>query len=125
MKMLLGLAKPTKGTVHLFGKQMNEKNRVEILRQTGALIEAPAYYGHLTGMENLRVMQKLLDIPEKNLREALHIVRLENQADKKVNHYSLGMKQRLGIAMALMRFPKLLVLDEPTNGLDPAGIRCV
>ena len=81
MKMLLGLAKPTKGTVHLFGKQMNEKNRVEILRQTGALIEAPAYYGHLTGMENLRVMQKLLDIPEKNLREALHIVRLENQAD--------------------------------------------
>ena len=68
MKMLLGLAKPTKGTVHLFGKQMNEKNRVEILRQTGALIEAPAYYGHLTGMENLRVMQKLLDIPEKNLK---------------------------------------------------------
>ena len=73
-------------------------------------------------MENLRVMQKLLDIPEKNLREALRIVRLENQAGKKVSHYSLGMKQRLGIAMALMRFPKLLVLDEPTNGLDPAGI---
>ena len=122
MKMLLGLVKPTQGTVHLFGKQMNDKNRVEILRQTGALIESPSYYGHLTGMENLRVMQKLLDIPEKNLREALRIVRLENQAGKKVSHYSLGMKQRLGIAMALMRFPKLLVLDEPTNGLDPAGI---
>lgn len=123
MKMLLGLVKPTQGTVHLFGKQMNDKNRVEILRQTGALIESPSYYGHLTGMENLRVMQKLLDIPEKNLREALRIVRLENQAGKKVSHYSLGMKQRLGIAMALMRFPKLLVLDEPTNGLDPAGIQ--
>ena len=90
MKMLLGLVKPTQGTVHLFGKQMNDKNRVGILRQTGALIESPSYYGHLTGMENLRVMQKLLDIPEKNLREALRIVRLENQAGKKVSHYSLG-----------------------------------
>ena len=74
MKMLLGLVKPTQGTVHLFGKQMNDKNRVEILRQTGALIESPSYYGHLTGMENLRVMQKLLDIPEKNLREALFLI---------------------------------------------------
>lgn len=86
------------------------------------MIESPSYYGHLTGLENMTIMQRLLDLPEKNVNEALKIVRLENQKNKKVSQYSLGMKQRLGIAMAIMKFPKLLILDEPTNGLDPAGI---
>lgn len=122
MKMILGLVRPTHGSVEILGRKLTEKSRIGILKQTGALIESPAYYGHLTGLENMRVIQKLMDLPEKNIRKALSIVRLENQKDKKVKYYSLGMKQRLGIAMALARFPKLLVLDEPTNGLDPAGI---
>lgn len=122
MKMILGLVRPTHGSVEILGRKLTEKSRIGILKQTGALIESPAYYGHLTGLENMRVIQKLMDLPEKNIRKALSIVRLENQKDKKVKYYSLGMKQRLGIAMALARFPKLLILDEPTNGLDPAGI---
>lgn len=121
LKMILGLARPTDGKVTVFGKDF-EANRRLILSQTGSLIESPSYYGHLTGLENMRVMQRLRDVPDKNVSEALKIVRLENQKDKKVAQYSLGMKQRLGIAMALLAFPKLLILDEPTNGLDPAGI---
>lgn len=122
LKMLLGLTKPTKGDVIIFGKNFN-KNRQSILNQTGSLIESPSYYGHLTGLENMRVLQRIRNVSNKNIQEALHIVRLENQQNKKVKHYSLGMKQRLGIAMALINFPKLLILDEPTNGLDPNGIR--
>jgi len=121
LKMILGLARPTEGKVTVFGKDL-ESNRRLILNQTGSLIESPSYYGHLTGLENMRVIQRLRDVPDKNVTEALKIVRLEKQKDKKVGQYSLGMKQRLGIAMALLSFPKLLVLDEPTNGLDPAGI---
>lgn len=121
LKMLLGLAKPTDGQFAVFGKDFN-KNRRYILGQTGSLIESPSYYGHLTGLENMRVIQRLRDVPDKNVFQALRIVRLENQKNKQVGQYSLGMKQRLGIAMALMTFPKLLILDEPTNGLDPAGI---
>lgn len=122
LKMLLGLAKPTRGDVVIFGKNFI-KNRQSILSNTGSLIESPSYYGHLTGLENMRIMQRLCNAPEKNIKKALHIVRLENQIKKQVKHYSLGMKQRLGIAMALINFPKLLILDEPTNGLDPNGIR--
>lgn len=122
MKMLLGLVKPTSGTIEIMGKPFNEKNRKNILHSVGSLIEAPSYYGHLTGRENMELIRRLLDLPQKNIDEAIHIVRLENQMDKKVKNYSLGMKQRLGIAMALARKPKLLILDEPTNGLDPAGI---
>lgn len=122
LKMLLGLAKPTQGNINILGKELNEKNRISILKDIGSLIESPSYYGHLTGLENMIIMQRLLDLPKKNVNEALKIVRLENQKNKKVSQYSLGMKQRLGIAMAIMKFPKLLILDEPTNGLDPAGI---
>ncbi|MFF2177248.1 ATP-binding cassette domain-containing protein [Lysinibacillus sp. NPDC058147] len=121
LKMLLGLIKPSEGTINIFGGSLN-KYRSSILQRTGSLIESPSYYGHLTGLENMRVMQRLRNVPDKNIHEALRIVRLENQKDKKAEQYSLGMKQRLGIAMALLAFPKLLILDEPTNGLDPAGI---
>ena len=122
MKMLLGLVKPTSGTIEIMGKPFNEKNRRDILASVGSLIESPSYYGHLTGRENMEIIRRLLDLPKKNIEEAVHIVRMENQMEKKVKNYSLGMKQRLDIAMALARFPKLLILDEPTNGLDPAGI---
>ncbi|WP_223552858.1 ABC transporter ATP-binding protein [Lysinibacillus sphaericus] len=121
LKMLLGLIKPSKGTINIFGDSLS-KHRSSILQRTGSLIESPSYYGHLTGLENMRVMQRLRNVPDKNVNEVLRIVRLENQKDKRAEQYSLGMKQRLGIAMALLAFPKLLILDEPTNGLDPAGI---
>lgn len=123
LKMLLGLVRPTEGEIHLFGREMTSKNRIEILRQTGSLIESPSYYGHLTGRENLEILRGLLKVPKENVDEVLQIVRLHNQGKKRVSAYSLGMKQRLGLAAALLGFPKLLILDEPTNGLDPAGIQ--
>ena len=123
IKMILGLVHPTAGQISVFGKAVNQQNRLDILKQVGSLIESPSYYGHLTGEENLRIVQTLRNVPERDVRQVLEIVRLQNQKDKKVAHYSLGMKQRLGIAAALLGFPKLLILDEPTNGLDPAGIQ--
>ena len=123
LKMVLGLAKPTAGEITVFGKQVNPHNRIAILKQVGSLIESPSYYGHLTGEENLRIVQTLRGAPEKDIQEVLSIVRLDGQKGKQVAHYSLGMKQRLGLAAALLGFPKLLILDEPTNGLDPAGIQ--
>lgn len=123
MKMLLGLVKPTHGNIYVLGKQVREKNRLAILRNTGSLIESPAYYGHLTGRENLRIVCTLKDIPEKDIDRVLQVVRMTDQQDKKVSQYSLGMKQRLGLASALLGNPRLLLLDEPTNGLDPAGIQ--
>lgn len=123
LKMILGLAKPTNGSITLFGVPVNDKNRIKLLADTGSLIESPSYYGHLTGEENLHILQTLKGCPKKDIDEVLHIVRLSEARQKKVAHYSLGMKQRLGLAAALLGFPKLLILDEPTNGLDPAGIQ--
>ncbi len=123
LKMLLGLVKPSAGETDIFGKRLTGATKSGILRNIGSLIESPSYYGHLTGAENLKILQTLLDVPKKNIDEALRIVRLDRQQNKKVSAYSLGMKQRLGLAGALLSFPKLLILDEPTNGLDPAGIR--
>ncbi len=123
LKMILGLVRPTAGNIQVLGKKMDGANRLSILRQVGSLIESPSYYGHLTGEENLRIVQTLRGVPERNIRDVLQIVRLDGQRGKKVAHYSLGMKQRLGLAAALLGYPKLLILDEPTNGLDPAGIQ--
>ena len=123
LKMLLGLVRPTAGSIQVLGRRVESANRLAILRQVGSLIESPSYYGHLTGEENLRIVQALRNVPEKNIREVLQIVRLDGQRGKKVAHYSLGMKQWLGLAAALLGFPRLLILDEPTNGLDPAGIQ--
>ena len=123
LKMILGLVRPTAGSISVFGKEVNGHNRLDMLKQVGSLIESPSYYGHLTGEENLKVVQTLRGVPEKDVYEVLEIVRLKGQRNKKAAHYSLGMKQRLGLAAALLGFPRLLILDEPTNGLDPAGIQ--
>ena len=123
LKMVLGLARPTAGEIEVFGKRMLPQNRLAILRQVGSLIESPSYYAHLTGAENLRIVQTLRGVPDAQIDEVLRIVRLDGQRNKKVGQYSLGMKQRLGLAAALLGFPRLLILDEPTNGLDPAGIQ--
>ncbi|HIZ23400.1 MAG TPA: ATP-binding cassette domain-containing protein [Candidatus Blautia faecigallinarum] len=123
MKMILGLVRPSQGVVTILGKKLTGANRLDILRQTGSLIESPSYYAHLTGRENLALICMLKNAPESEIDRVLHIVRMENQKDKKAGQYSLGMKQRLGLAAALIGSPKLLLLDEPTNGLDPAGIQ--
>lgn len=123
LKMILGLIHPSQGSIKIFGKVMNSANRLSILRQTGSLIENPGGYGHLTGLENMQIIQKLKGVSEAEIAPALKTVRLYDQRDKKLSNYSLGMKQRLGIAMAILGNPKLLILDEPTNGLDPAGIQ--
>ena len=123
LKMILGLVRPTAGDIAVFGEPMTRRNRLAILKQVCSLIESPSYYGHLSGEENLRIVQTMRGVPEKNIREVLEIVRLTDAKDKRAAHYSLGMKQRLGLAAALLGYPRLLILDEPTNGLDPAGIQ--
>ena len=123
MKMLLGLIHPTAGQVRLLGQELTEKSRLPLLRQTGSLIESPAGYLHLTAQENLEIVADLKGVPHKDIGRVLDIVHLTQDRNRKVGQYSLGMKQRLGIAMALLGSPKLLILDEPTNGLDPAGIQ--
>ncbi|MFN2744814.1 ABC transporter ATP-binding protein [Bacillus sp. z60-18] len=121
IRMLLGLIKPANGNIQLFGQDIRQ-NRLQILQRIGSLVESPSYYGNLTGRENLEVIRSVRDLPEGRIGEVLEIVRLTKVADRLTKEYSLGMKQRLGIAAALMSKPDLLVLDEPTNGLDPAGI---
>ena len=123
MKMLLGLVHQTGGEVELLGQTMNEENRIALLRQTGSLIESPSGYLHLTARENLEIVADLKGVNHRDIGRVLDVVRLTSDANRTVGQYSLGMKQRLGIAMALLGSPKLLVLDEPTNGLDPAGIQ--
>ena len=121
IKMLLNLLQSGEGSIHIFGQEL-QKNRISILSQIGSLIEQPAIYHHLTGKENLLNRALLLQVDEKRVDEMLKLVQLTNAANKKAGQYSLGMKQRLGIALALLNDPKLLILDEPTNGLDPNGI---
>lgn len=123
LKMILGLVRPTGGDIAVFGEGMTQRSRLRILREVGSLIESPSYYGHLSGEENLRIVQEMRSVPRDNVREVLEIVRLTDAKDKRAAHYSLGMKQRLGLAAALLGYPRLLILDEPTNGLDPAGIQ--
>lgn len=121
MKMFLGLTKPTSGTFLIDGKKYPE-NRVEILKEVGSFIEAPAFYGNLTGEENLDIIRKILGLPKSAVFEALELVGLTQFKDRLAKKYSLGMKQRLGLASALIGRPPILILDEPTNGLDPVGI---
>ena len=121
IKLLLNLLQTQQGSIQIFGKDL-KANRLEILAQIGSLIEQPAIYLHLSGKENLLNRALLLQISEARVNEVLTIVHLTDAAHKKAGQYSLGMKQRLGIALALLSDPKLLILDEPTNGLDPNGI---
>ena len=118
LKMLTGILKPTAGEIFFDGKPWSRKSLSEI----GALIENPPIYENLSARENLKVRALLLGADEKRIDEVLQIVSLSNTGKKKAGQFSLGMKQRLGIAMALLGEPKLLILDEPTNGLDPIGI---
>jgi len=121
IKLLLNLLKTDQGSIHIFDKEL-QSNRISILSQIGSLIEQPAIYLHLTGKENLMNRALLLEVSEERVDEMLKLVHLTDAAHKKAGKYSLGMKQRLGIALALLPDPKLLILDEPTNGLDPNGI---
>lgn len=122
MKIVLGLVKKDDGMIKVFGQEINSKNQKEFNRNLGALIENPSFYDHLTGYENLEIICKLKGIKKDEIKKTLDLVGLNNVGKKKSREYSLGMKQRLGIAMALIGSPKLLILDEPINGLDPQGI---
>ena len=122
IRLLLGLIRPDAGEVRLFGKPLRGFRR-ESLARTGSLVEQPSLHPHLTGRENLEIVRILRRRPRKSVDKALAVVRLEKEADRLVGTYSLGMRQRLGLAVAVLGDPELLILDEPTNGLDPAGIR--
>lgn len=122
MKIVLGLVKKDDGMIKVFGQEINSKNQKEFNRNLGALIENPSFYDHLTGYENLEIICKLKGIKKDEIKKTLDLVGLNNVGKKKSREYSLGMKQRLGIAIALIGSPKLLILDEPINGLDPQGI---
>ena len=122
MKVILGLVKKDDGIIKVFGQELNTKNQKDFNKNLGALIENPSFYDHLTGFENLEIICKLKGIKKEEILKTLNLVGLNHVGKKKAREYSLGMKQRLGIAMALIGNPKLLILDEPINGLDPQGI---
>ena len=119
LKMITGMLRPTSGKVLFNGHEWNRKD----LEQIGALIETPPLYENLSAVENLEVRAKLLNIPKTRIDKVLKMVDLQNTGRKRAGQFSMGMKQRLGIAIALLNSPKLLILDEPTNGLDPIGIQ--
>ena len=122
MKMLLGLTKPTSGEVKIWGKSL-QGNEKKLLPRIGRLIESPGFYPNLTGTENLRIFATLRGVPNNHaIKDALDLVGLPYKDKKLFSQYSLGMKQRLAIALAVMHDPELLILDEPINGLDPIGI---
>ena len=121
MKMLLGLTAPTKGSFVIDGRHFPE-DRIDILKEVGSFIEAPSFYANLTGRENLDIIRRILGLPETSVDDALELVGLEEFGGRLAKKYSLGMKQRLGLAGALLGRPPVLILDEPTNGLDPSGI---
>ncbi|EEB36082.1 ABC transporter, ATP-binding protein [Anaerococcus hydrogenalis DSM 7454] len=122
MKIVLGLVKKDEGRVKVFNQEVNCKNQKKLNKNLGALIENPSFYDHLTGYENLEIISSLKGVDKKEISKTLDLVGLKNVEKKKAREYSLGMKQRLGIAIALIGSPKLLILDEPINGLDPQGI---
>ena len=121
MKMLLGLTAPTTGSFEIDGKQF-PNDRLSILKETGSFIESPSFYANLTGKENLDIIRRILGLPKSAVEDALELVGLSEFGDRLAKKYSLGMKQRLGLAGALLGRPPILILDEPTNGLDPSGI---
>ena len=121
IRMLLGLIRPNAGEVHLFRQSIREE-RLGILKRVGSLVEKPSLYPHLTGRENLEVIRRLRNLEKPEIEHALKTVGMLKAADRLVKGYSTGMKQRLGLAIALLGQPELLILDEPTNGLDPSGI---
>lgn len=121
IKLLLNLLTSEKGQIKIFGKDLyNHRN--ESLNKIGALVEYPGIYGHLTAFENLKTKAIIFGIPNKRIDEVLELVKLDHARNKKASQFSQGMKQRLGIGLALLNNPELLILDEPTNGLDPSGI---
>lgn len=121
MKMLLGLTAPTKGSFTIDGKQF-PGDRLSILKEVGSFIESPSFYANLTGEENLDIIRRILGLPRSSVRDALELVGLTEFGSRLAKKYSLGMKQRLGLAGAMLGRPPILILDEPTNGLDPSGI---
>lgn len=121
LRLVLGLLRTQEGQVLIRGESLAE-NRLGLLRQVGAMIESPSLYGHLSATDNLRVLREIYQCPESRVAEVLRLVGLADTGRKKTARFSLGMRQRLSIAMALLHEPGLLVLDEPTNGLDPNGM---